>query len=495
MITSPFDDFVGSKESVPLFEKSDSDDKIAWLLWGDGVRFESASAVNGRRKVRARGKSGWVDKSALGGKSLLEYYFIDVGQGDGVLVKTPDFRHILVDGGFPRSKQPTGKSGADFVDWKFVKDYGLKTIALDAMIASHNDQDHYGGLADLMDVAQTDELDAESLTIERAYHAGLSWWKTATSKRTLGESAPGVPGYFTWLLEDRTSAKNALAPTADPALQGEWRAFVELLVNARTASGSPTPMRRLSHVSGSLPAFEQGEVLVKVLAPIEYEIAGKPALRLLKGGTSKNTNGHSILLRIDYGRTRVLLTGDLNKAAQKDLLNEYAGDRLEFAADVAKACHHGSDDVSMTFLQAIGPSATVISSGDFEGHDHPRPQIVAASGVTGHLLIEDDEIVTPLVYSTELARSYKLGKVNAVELASGEKLEGTALAKTKLHYKETASGALRASSGHRNAAGCHVVSGLVYGLVNVRTDGEHFQIATFNEADKTFSTKNFRSRF
>jgi len=60
---------------------------------------------------------------------------------------------------------------------------------------------------------------------------------------------------------------------------------------------------------------------------------------------------------------------------------------MEFLCDVAKACHHGSDDVSYEFLSAMRPAVTVISSGDNEGHDHPRPGIVAASATTGHLEI------------------------------------------------------------------------------------------------------------
>ena len=77
---------------------------------------------------------------------------------------------------------------------------------------------------------------------------------------------------------------------------------------------------------------------------------------------------------------RILLTGDLNKASQTALMHDYEGRRLEFKCDVAKACHHGSEDVSYAFMQAMEPAATVICSGDGEGHDHPRPRIVAASG-------------------------------------------------------------------------------------------------------------------
>ena len=82
------------------------------------------------------------------------------------------------------------------------------------------------------------------------------------------------------------------------------------------------------------------------------------------------------------------------KKSQQLLLNEYEGERHEFMCDVAKGCHHGSDDVSFEFLQAMRASATVISSGDNEGHAHPRPNIVSASAITGHVQIQNDELLT-----------------------------------------------------------------------------------------------------
>lgn len=113
----------------------------------------------------------------------------------------------------------------------------------------------------------------------------------------------------------------------------------------------------------------------------------------------------------------------------------YEGSEDVFACDVAKSCHHGSEDVSFTFLQAMKPAARVISSGDSEGHDHPRPRIVAASGATGFVSFKNDQLLNPLVYSTEIARSIQLGKLDSLKLPDVSVVSGDDLAKYVGTYK------------------------------------------------------------
>lgn len=492
-----FDDFI-SADSAPLYKSRDSGSKECYLLWGDGVRFLGDDTDNSRRRVRARGRKGWVSKSNLGGESLLEYYFIDVGQGDGVLIKTPDFRHIMIDGGYPRRRQETGKNAADFVDWKFYRDYGMDTIELDVLAASHCDADHYGGLWNLLDVEEEEELDADRVRVETICHAGLSRWEE-NGGETLGdyETVDGET-YWTTLLGDRDHAESVTGH-GDGKLKGWWGSFIETALKAKTKSGDPTPISRLSDRDEFLPGFApdgSGSPTVKILGPVEFDINGKPAVRRFAGGNeSQNKNGVSLLLRMDYGKTRVLLTGDLNKLSQQALLRDYEGRRMEFLCDVAKACHHGSEDISYKFLQAMQPAATVISSGDNEGYDHPRPSIIAASATTGYMEIdrENDDLLTPLIYSTELGRSVDLGHPKKLEERGTDgsvtnTLSGAPLHRSRMHLS-------RAKWDRVYLGSAMVVGGLIYGLINVRTDGDKILCATLDEKRDDWRIKTFHSRF
>jgi len=461
---------------------------VGHALWGDRVRVVQRDGDQAEVLLRGLGPGVRIAQSALGGQPLLELYFIDVGQGDGVLIKSPDGRHLLVDGGNPRARQNTGASAADFVDWKFVKDYGDTEIRLDALIATHNDLDHYGGLADLLDASSWagQGLYAERVRVEAIYHAGLSWWKSASGDRTLGASSQqGANAYWTQLLGNRNSVLAALDGGAGPQLANEWARFWERALATRTAANRATPIRRLSQRSAALPGFSggAGQLGIQVLGPVEERVGGKPALRRLAGGDSINTNGQSVMLRLDYGRCRVLLTGDLNREAQQALLQAYAGRETVFECDVAKACHHGSDDVSLRFLQAMRPAVTVISSGDNEGYDHPRPSIVAASAISGYVSSQDDALQTPLIYATELSRSIRLGRIKGLQLGGVD----AKLADAKL--------LVEGRSRYQWAAGCRALSRLRYGLINVRSDGQRIVCATLSEKDQSWEIQQLAARF
>ena len=118
----------------------------------------------------------------------------------------------------------------------------------------------------------------------------------------------------------------------------------------------------------------------------------------------------SLVLRLTYGGTSFLFGGDLNQPSQRYLKEKY-GTLDRFAADVNKACHHGSSDYDLDYLKAINPLATVFSSGDNGSYDHPLPDAMGAAA-------KHSRGDFPLIFSTELAREtgsggIKFGHINA----------------------------------------------------------------------------------
>ncbi len=112
---------------------------------------------------------------------------------------------------------------------------------------------------------------------------------------------------------------------------------------------------------------------------------------------SHTINGHSLVLKLLYGKHSILLGGDLNIPSELHLLEHY-GDDNPFRVDVAKACHHGSSDYLVDYLKKIRPRANVVSSGDNKSFDHPMSDAVGSS--CRHTRGDH-----PLFFSTEIARA------------------------------------------------------------------------------------------
>jgi beta-lactamase superfamily II metal-dependent hydrolase len=459
-----------------LREKPDSKSEvITGLLWGDPLHV--LAEENGWTQARARGKRpGWLPSEAVSDESLLELYVIDVGQGDGVLLKTPEGKWHLVDAGVKNAEQMTRKGAANFIRWKFLEDLREEKVRLETVVVSHADADHFGGLLDLF----TGRLPSHphfEVEVKRYFHSGIARFRAAP---TIGaavagrvdplprdEDFPTEAKFIEELLDDQSSFA---APPRE--LSGDYALLAGFL------AAVPETVARVSHRDGHLPGYGPGEaaVTIRVVGPVLEEFgAGRFGLRVL-GTNSVTLNGHSVVLRLEYGAASILLTGDLNTRSQKLLLAYQPPET--FAVDVAKACHHGAEDVDIGFVRAMQARATVISSGDNENYAHPRPLLMGASARYGREARGLTEVLPPLVYSTELARSVKLDFARSLRPGL---LDDTEVELSDQRWR------------FRRLKYTPVSSDLVYGLVNVRTDGEHILCGTREETGKDFDVKVFRA--
>lgn len=73
----------------------------------------------------------------------LQVHFIDVGQGDSALIRTPNQRTVLVDAGGWQEELLTGKGAGDYAIVPYLHRLGINK--LDALILTHPHADHVGG--------------------------------------------------------------------------------------------------------------------------------------------------------------------------------------------------------------------------------------------------------------------------------------------------------------------------------------------------------------
>ena len=128
--------------------------------------------------------------------------------------------------------------------------------------------------------------------------------------------------------------------------------------------------------------YALGSATVTVLGPVE---------------DYTDTNNTSIVLKVTYGETSFLFTGDAESEAEKGILA--AG--YDVSATVLKVGHHGSETSSCyQWIRAVAPKYAVISvgTGNSYGHPHEEPlsrfrdadAIVYRTDLQGHIVCQSD---------------------------------------------------------------------------------------------------------
>ncbi|MBT3834803.1 MBL fold metallo-hydrolase [Candidatus Peribacteria bacterium] len=92
------------------------------------------------------------------------------------------------------------------------------------------------------------------------------------------------------------------------------------------------------------------------------------------GKSHKKPNNVSIVAKILWKDHELLLTGDIEKEAEKEILMQ----PIDISADILKVPHHGSKTSSSTgFIVAVNPSLAVVSAGKDNRFGHPARDIVS----------------------------------------------------------------------------------------------------------------------
>lgn len=379
---------------VKVFKSRSGSTGAANVLLGEWMKIiDEQIPATGRVRVKFRGGEGYVDPADLTRKRNLEIFFIDVSQGDGILIQTPDDRRILIDAG-------ESDDTYEFIRNKYRLDKPDNYIEFEAVIATHSDADHTKGLLKI--------LADPKIAVKRFYHNGLF-------RRTDDAKDPGVRKEDrVYGLVDRPDVNDA--PALTPLMKkligalGKAEKNLPKVIKSMKAAGRTVDLpregfvcKRLDAADGFLPPYgdPRQPLVIEVLWPRAAVHEGKPSYAWY-GNAGKTVNGNSVVLCVRHGQQRILLTGDLNTAAMDDLLKAYPGTPSPLEAHVYKAAHHGSQDFSVPFLQAVRPDAAVISSGDDRNDIHGHPRAVLLGTITRYSRCEK-----PAVFSTELAACFR----------------------------------------------------------------------------------------
>ncbi len=380
---------------------------VANLFVGEWAKY--LEDVEEEVRIRFRGGEGYVPREDLGNKRVLEIYFIDVGQGDSILIQTADDKRVLIDGG-------TDKSAHSFLQWK----YNLKKYhkIFDAVIMTHGDWDHSGGLIRV--------LNDNHVLVKAIYHNGIA--KRADG--SLGEVRQTEEGDVVMDLYDDIED---LRPQYSQ-LTKIYQRWVDAVTRAKRRAEKYKLDFKCYRADQNTEGISFGGregLQIRFLGPTNLGDEDSPCLKTFgeQWITSKTLNGNSVSVLLEYGQARILLCGDMNEPAEKFFL-AHCGEKA-LRAHVFKANHHGSKDFSSNFLRAVKPWVTVVSSGDFPDYGHPRACLL---GSLGHYA--PPEIEKPLLFSTEIAATFH------------------PIPKSKLDEK-----------------GPHVYEKNIHGMINVRTDG------------------------
>ncbi|EEH98754.1 MULTISPECIES: ComEC/Rec2 family competence protein [Clostridium] len=242
-------------------------------------------------------------------KNTLQVHFIDVGQGDSILIQVNN-KNLLIDSGPNKSEDKLKK---------YLKKLNISKF--DYIIATHPHEDHIGNMSYIIN-----------------------------NFDVLNFYAPKV--------ENSTKA---------------FETMVESLIRKDL---------KIKVLKANIKSIDLGKnIVVDVFSPLS--------------NSYEDLNNYSPIVKISYGNTSFLFTGDAEELSENEVLN--AG--FDLKCDVLKIGHHGSSSsTSENFLKASNPSIAVISVGEDNTYGHPTDTVLSRlketkiyrTDINGNIVITSD---------------------------------------------------------------------------------------------------------
>ena len=273
--------------------------------------------------------------------------FLDVGQGDGIVVETGQGAYLFDCGSTSR------KNIGEYVLKPYLKSRGTRSLR--GVFVSHPDEDHMNGVIELL------ENGADwGIVVEQLFLPAIAEGKRTESFATLlaaAEAAEVPVSYIKCGDEIRDSQLRLLClhPEENTTL-ADANAYSECFyveVFAKKMKQEAIDDRKANDASGGSAIEGSGE----------------------NGSFAGNSERKDF--RVNDGKINILLTGDVEGEGERQLMQELQEQRGQraFRVDILKVAHHGSGYSTGTeFLAAASPATAIISCGRNNSYGHPHAE-------------------------------------------------------------------------------------------------------------------------
>ena len=296
--------------------------------------------------------------------------FLDVGQGDGILIRTEQGTSILIDGG-STSNQRVG----EYVLLPAIRYYGMSE--LDYVFVTHGDADHISGIEYLLNAEHIGVRIRNLVLAKYGDRQGLANIETLAKEKNINvvymeagdkiqeKQNPDMAGLTLECLYPSGStleAKQVVEREADSIAEAKQ-------VAEREASG----------------ITDDKKIAIGLDNAITANVPGEEAT-----GSGLDANDLSMVLLAKYDGRKILFTGDAGSMVEKRLILEKS--ILLSETDALKVGHHGSHSASSKgFLQMTKPQYAIISCGKKNHYGHPHEETLMQLQTIGARVYRTDQ--------------------------------------------------------------------------------------------------------
>ena len=270
----------------------------------------------------------------------LKVHFVDVGQGDAIIIELPDGKNVIIDAGIQYGKDNTEYNLSSYIKTKTSVD------KFDYAIATHADSDHIGNFDNILE-----EFEVKKIFRPHVLYTGSHFTFSSDFNKGGNDSKQPSKNYGEFLnaVKNETYIENGETKSA------EWEFFTHE-----------------SDFAGKISY--QGEIYEYYFDFLTPRVDNYSEI------SYKNANDYSPIIKFTYEEVDILLTGDAEGGTEGDAEDDFVAfyktlTDYDLDVEILKVGHHGSrTSTTQELLDLVRPEFAVIQCGEDNSYKHPHQE-------------------------------------------------------------------------------------------------------------------------